>query len=115
MPAPLHGHDLQDALRGVPVALGVIASTSGPASKNNHTTSSAFNNTGEALSGKVLTLYASAAGYIAVGSDNSVAATSSSFPIAATTATTFRMRGSDKFLAFIAASGTANLSVFEAQ
>lgn len=99
------------ALMASPVYLGTIVATT---TKNNHDTNTPFNNTGDALKGKLLMLQSDADCHIAFGTTNAITA--------ATTATT----GSVKLLAdervqvkmgashgWIACVGTANLKVWE--
>lgn len=65
-------------LSGTPIPLGCISSSDG-AAYNNHTTSgggcSAFENTGIALKGKTLLVYAAAAGRILPGTANTASTT----------------------------------------
>lgn len=58
---------------GSPIPLGVI--TSDGTSKNNHSTAVAFNNTSNALKGKVLLVYAVVAGVMLPGDANSASTT----------------------------------------
>lgn len=108
---------------GRPTFLGVIVATT---SKNNHTTAAPFNNTGNALLGKVLMLQSDAAFYLDFGLTNAAAATTSatgsSMLIQANERVTVTMDDVDGtvkagefygWLAAIAVSGTANVKVWE--
>lgn len=61
---------------GRPQFLGVLTTGSGT-SINNHTTAAPFNNTGNALLGKVLILQSDVAYYLVIGQANTVAAVAS--------------------------------------
>ena len=108
---------------GRPTFLGVLVATT---SVNNHTTAAPFNNTGNALLGKVLMLQSDAAFYLNVGATNAVTATTSatgaSMLIQASERVTLTMDDIDGtvkageffgWLAAIAVSGTANVKVWE--
>lgn len=118
MPAAVYGAHLQNALNGYPVYLGTVDATT--TSKTNHEATTAFNNTGEALTGKVLLIYNAGSVDIRV------------HPVATNTGTTTNTRGARfgvpigpnerviitmgrlyPWLAVIATSSTANVDVWE--
>ncbi len=65
------GYQLHQTLNGSPTFLGVITATT---TQNNHDTAVPFNDTSNALMGKVLLLQADSACYIYVGTTNAVTA-----------------------------------------
>jgi hypothetical protein len=65
-------NDSATLLSGTPVYLGTIAATT---TKNNHDTTTAFNNTGAALGGKTLLIQADAACHMRPGTTNAVTVT----------------------------------------
>lgn len=108
---------------GRPSFLGVIVATT---TKNNHDTATPFNNTGNALLGKVLILQSDAAFYFNIGTSNAVtaavSATGSSMLIQASERVTITMDDIDPsvdagefygWIACVAVSGTANVKVWE--
>lgn len=111
-------------LSGSPAPLGCIASSDGGV-YNNHTTTgacSAFNNTGAALKGKLLLVYAPVAGRVLPGTTNaaSVSATAGAatagVPLKAGERVTLIMLNNQGWLAWLpAASGGAPLEVWELQ
>jgi hypothetical protein len=114
MPARIQGHHLVDAINGSPSFLGVIVATT---TKNNHDTAAAFNNTGDALKGKMLLLQPDTACWIRVGPLNtqtaSATATAGSIYLAARERVIVGMTRDNGFLACVAVSGTTNLQVHE--
>jgi hypothetical protein len=106
----LNGAALDAALFGAPTRLGVIVATT---TKNNHDTASAFNNTGDALAGKLLVIQPDTACYIAVGSLNTQTAVTTSLKLEANERFVLNMGANHKFLACLAVSGTTNLQVYE--
>lgn len=115
MPSRLAGSHAIDALYGNPVHLGTIVATT---TKNNHDTSTVFNDTGDALKGKMLLLQSDAAFYVRAGTVNTITVT-------AGTATTagVKVEAGEKYIlslgrdqgwiACLSASGTATVQVFE--
>ena len=97
-------------LVGCPTRLGVIICTT---SKNNHDTATPFNNTGNALKGKLLVVQPDAACYInAVTANNGTAATTD-LKLDAGEKFYIQMGEDHGWLACIAVSGTVNLQVYE--
>lgn len=100
-------------LSGTAKRLGVIQATT---TKNNHDTTTAFNNTGEALKGKILLLHADAACNVNFGTANDVIAhatvTNANFgvPVAAGERIIVAMH---RDYGWIAVVGTANVTVWE--
>ena len=72
MPARVTGEILYAALSGSPSFLGVIAAST---TKNNHDTATPFNNTGEALNGKILLIQADATCFFLPGITNATTVT----------------------------------------
>ena len=97
---------------GWPSYLGTITSTG--TSVNNHSTSSAFNNTGDALKGRMLQCQADAACYMLPGTTNAAAVTSANGVLIPANGTyVVTMGENDGWLAVISVSGTANVKVWE--
>lgn len=69
----LHPDSIMAMAMGAPVFLGVVAYTA--SSVNNHDTGAPFNDTGDALKGKVLLIQVSTACSVYFGSSNAAAAT----------------------------------------
>lgn len=112
----LHGDQLFDASNGTPVFLGVIIATT---TKNNHDTATPFNNTGDALKGKLLLLQPDTACWVKFGTANTVTASSTatagSIYLAARERVIVGMAGGLGYgwIACVAVSGTTNLLVHE--
>jgi hypothetical protein len=106
----LNGAALDAALFGTPTRLGVIVATT---TKNNHDTATPFNNTGDALGGKLLVLQPDTACHITVGSLNTQTATTTAIKLEANERFVLNMGTGPKFLACVAVSGTTNLQVYE--
>lgn len=103
---------LYQTLNGSPSFLGVIAGTS--SSVNNHTTGTAFRNTGEALTGKTLLLQSDATCHILPGTTNAAAATvANGVKLAADERVILTMTREEGWLAAIAPSTTCNVRVWE--
>lgn len=106
------------ALNGTPRYLGTIVATT---TKNNHDTATAFNNTGDALKGKLLLIQPDAACHINFGTTNAITAVTSqtagavSVFIGANERVIVRMDPESGFgwIAAVAVSGTANVKVFD--
>jgi hypothetical protein len=107
----LDGVALEAALFGAPTRLGVVIGTT--TSKNNHDTATPFNNTGDALGGKLLVLQPDVACYIAVGSVNTVAAATTDVKLEANERFVLNCGLTHKFVATRSVSGTVNLQVYE--
>lgn len=97
-------------LNGTPVLLGTIVATT---TKNNHDTAVAFNNTGDALKGKLLMLQPDAACYIDFGTANTGTATTSAIKLAADERVVVSMTEAHGWVACVSVSGTTNLRVWE--
>lgn len=96
---------------GVPTFLGVIVATT---TKNNHDTATPFNNTGDALKGKVLLIQPDAACYILPGTANTATVTTSNgVKLAADERVIIHMAQGHSFLACLSVSGTTNCRVWE--
>lgn len=104
-----------EALNGSPQSLGVIIATA--TSKNNHTTATPFNDTGDGLGAKILMLQSDADCYVITGTTNAVVAvataTSSSWKISAGERVVITPKSNEGWIACITAAGTANLKVWE--
>lgn len=112
MPAPLMEPHLGAAIYGDPVYLGTIAATT--TSKNNHSTGTAFNNTGEALKGKLLLVQPDVACYVRqVSANDGTASSTNGVKLAADQIFYLSMRSTKGWLACVSVSGTVNLRVFE--
>ena len=120
MPPPVKGQHLQDAIQGYAVYLGTIDCTG--TSKTNHQATTAFNNTGEGLSGKVLMLVNEHTDVIRIypvkANDGTVTVTRAAgaafgFPIQPGAALTMNMGDAYSWLAAVAASGAGKLDEFE--
>ena len=104
-------NDISSVLNGCPSYLGVIVATT---TKNNHDTAAAFNNTGEALKGKVLLLQSDAAFYLYPGTTNAAtASTTNGVLVAANERVVMVMGSSYGWVAALSVSGTANVKVWE--
>lgn len=100
-----------ERLSGTPSYLGVIVATT---TKNNHDTAAAFNNTGDALTGKCLLIQPDAACYVLPGTANSATVTTTNgLKLEANSATVIVMTESHGWLACVSVSGTTNLKVWE--
>lgn len=97
-------------LNGVPVKLGVIVATT---TKNNHDTAVPFNNTGNALKGKLLMFQPDAACYLMFGTANTITATTASVKIAADERVSVSMTEDHGWVACVSVTGTTNLQVWE--
>jgi hypothetical protein len=107
-------NDISSVLNGCPSYLGVIVATT---TKNNHDTAVPFNNTGEALKGKVLLLQSDAAFYLLPGTTNAATVATSGATtgvlVAANERVVMVMGSSYGWVAAVAVSGTANVKVWE--
>ena len=94
--------------------LGTIVATT---TKNNHDTATPFNNSGDALKGKLLMLQPDTACRVNVGTTNAAAAATSGANkgphLAADERVQVDMSGSYGWVACVADSGTTNLDVYE--
>ncbi len=117
MPARMTGTHAIDALYSNPVHLGTIVATT---TKNNHDTAVVFNDTGDALKGKMLLLQSDAAFYVRAGTVNTITVTAgTSTPAGA------KVEANEKYIlnlgqeqgwiACLSVSGTATIQVFELQ
>lgn len=111
MPSRLAGPQLDVALVGSPSRLGVIIATT--TSKNNHDTATPFNNTGDALTGKLLVLQPDVACRIKTGSTNATAAAATDLLLEANEKFPLSMPSGHGFLAARAEAGTVNMQVYE--
>lgn len=109
--------ELEKRLYAVPRPLGVIASTG--TTKNNHDTAAAFNNTGDALKGKILLLRSSVAARFLPGTANTAATVATAgqattgVPIAAGERVVVVMTDTYGWVAYLPDSGSGNLEVWE--
>lgn len=115
MPVRIGNNELLTILNGVPTSLGVIIATT---TKNNHDTATPFNNTGDALCGKVLMVQSDVDCYIQVGTANTVtataSATSASIKLKADERIVFVMGSTQGWIAAIpSTAATANVKVWE--
>ena len=105
---------LTQALNGSPTFLGVIVATT---TKNNHDTATPFNNTGDALKGKVLMLQADAACYVYPGTLNTAtvtgSATGNGVLLAVAERVIVTMAADQGWMACVSVSGTTNLKIWE--
>ncbi len=109
---PFDPFTLNLKLLGQPVQLGQIVCTT---TKNNHDTAVPFNNTGDALTCKVLELQADGACYIKFGAANTITATTSAYDkkLEAGQSWTVVMTEDKGFIAALAVSGTVTVNVTE--
>jgi hypothetical protein len=112
MPVMMSGVHLDAATMKMPRSYaGVIVATT---TKNNHDTAVPFLNTGQALKGKVLAIYADAACYILAGTANTATVTSTNgLPMAAGETKVVVMDSTSGWLACVSVSGTTNLKVWD--
>jgi hypothetical protein len=104
-------NDLTAVLNGVPVYLGVVVATT---TKNNHDTVAAFNDTGEALKGKVVMMQSDAAFYFNCGTVNTATATTTNGVLVAAGERVVMLMGSSYgWIACLSVSGTANVKFWE--
>ena len=102
---------LTQAVFGDFTLLGTITATT---TKNNHDTAVPFNDTGNALSAKTVTVQCDTACYICTGTANTLAVTAANgFYLPAHGTATFTLRPENGFIACLAVSGTTVLNVFE--
>jgi hypothetical protein len=101
-------HALQ--IDGTPVKLGTIIATT---TKNNHDTATPFNNTGDALKGKLLMLQPDAACYVSFGTTNAATAATTDVYLAAYERVLISMAENYGWIACVSVSGTTNLKVWE--
>lgn len=100
-----------EALNGSPSYLGVIVATT---TKNNHDTAAPFNNTGDALKGRVLLLQPDAACYVLAGILNTATVTTTNgVKLQADERVILTMTASQGWLACVSVTGTTNLKVWE--
>ena len=101
-------------LNGVPAFLGVIVATT---TKNNNDTAAPFNNTGEALKGKVILLSPDTACWINFGATSAVTAsttpTAGSIFVNARERISVIMSETVGWVACVAVTGTTNLQIWE--
>lgn len=91
--------------------LGTITATT---TKNNHTTAVPFNDTGNALSAKTVTVQCDTACYIRTGAADTLTVTATNgFYLPAHGAATFTLRPENGFVACLPASGTTVLTIWE--
>ena len=106
-----YSNDLTTILNGVPTYLGVVVATT---TKNNHDTAVPFNDTGEALKGKVIMLQSDAAFYFNAGTVNTGTATTTNGVLVAAGERVILVMGSSYgWMACLAVSGTANIKFWE--
>ncbi len=109
----LNGDRANLALNGSPTFLGVIVATT---TKNNHDTVAAFNNTGDALKGKIVMIQSDAACYVLAGSLNtSTVTTANGVKLAPDERVIITMSRDQGWLAGLAVSGTANIRVWSSE
>lgn len=100
-----------EAVNGTHTFLGTIIATT---TKNNNDTATPFNNSGEALKGKVLLLQPDAACYILPGTlSTTTVTTTNGLKVGADQTYVIIMGAGYGFLACLAVTGTANLKVWE--
>lgn len=98
-------------LSGTPVLLGTIVATT---TKNNHDTATPFNNTGDALKGKMLLIQPDTACYILPGTANTATVTTSNgIKLGAEERVILSMADDYGWLACVAVSGTTNCRIWE--
>jgi hypothetical protein len=103
--------DSVSQLSGTPSYLGVIVATT---TKNNHDTGAPFNDTGDALSGKVIMLQPDAACYMLPGTAaTTTVTTANGILVAAGERVIISMGSSYGWVACLAVSGTSNVKVWE--
>ena len=107
----LNGVALDAALVGIPTRLGQIVATT--THKNNYSTASAFNSTGDGLAGKLLCIQPDVACYFAVAATNAAEATTTDWLLEANQPFVLNMGQNHKFLALEAVSGTVTCDVYE--
>lgn len=107
-------NDSNMILNGTPVKLGAVVATT---TKNNHDTAVPFNNTGNALKGKVLLLHASAACNVNfAGADNTATASATAtdttygVPLSANERVTVSIHNDYGWIAVV---GSATVTVWE--
>lgn len=106
-----YSNDLTTTLNGVPTYLGVVVATT---TKNNHDTAAPFNNTGEALKGRVLMMQSDAAFYFNAGITNAITATTTNGVLVAAGERVILVMGSSYgWMACLAVTGTANIKFWE--
>jgi hypothetical protein len=110
MPSKKSGPAFDALLFGAPSRLGVIVATT--TAKNNNDTGTPFNNTGDALAGKVVMVQPDAACTLAVGS-SSVAAVSTDERLEANEKRIINMPLSSGYVSLRAVTGTVNGQVYE--
>lgn len=111
MPVRPGPRELVTNLNGTPNYLGVIVATT---TKNNHDTAVPFNDTGEALKGKVLLIQPDAVCYIYVGTVNTATATTTNgIKVGADERVIIAMGSSYGWLACVSSTGTTNCRVWE--
>jgi hypothetical protein len=99
---------MTETLSGTPVYLGVIEATT---TKTNHTTTTAFNNAGRALKGKVILIQASAACHVVpVTVNNGAVTTANGIKMVTDETRVIAMSAAHGWLAVV---GTASVKVFE--
>ena len=97
-------------LNGTPVLLGTIVATT---TKNNHDTAVPFNNTADALKGKVVMLVPDAACYVTFGTTNAITATTAGVPLQAGERVHVNLAEDYGWIACVSVSGTTNLRIWE--
>jgi hypothetical protein len=105
------GPVLDETLLDLGTRLGVIIATT--TSQNNNDTATPFNNTGDALGGKLILVQPDAACYIAVGETSAITAATTDVKLEANQLFPINLKANQKFLAAKAVSGTVNLQVRE--
>ncbi len=115
MPTRMTGSHGIDSLNGTRIHLGTIVATT---TKNNHDTAVPFNDTGDALMGKMLELQSDAAFYVRAGTVNTITVTAGTATTAgplveARERFVINMGGDKGWLACLSVSGTATVQVFE--
>lgn len=108
-PDPTHLSEILSG--GTPTYLGVITATT---AKNNHTTAVPFNNTGDAMTGKVILVVPTADCYILQGTTNAATVTAANgVPLYAGERVPLALAANEGWLAVLPVGSTVDLKVWE--